>query len=1142
MALQPSKRLLWRKFTRTFGFFALFYGITAVLLFFQNCGQRPLETVDRVPVQSPFFAQRVHLTKASYADKIAAGQKIEDDSNVPVSVIIDNKCALEQCAQEQDENASLTCPLIKGRMIEALKDGRQAYDWEVRSNSTEASVEAYLRRSQVDQDCVLGLSIARDYKASQALTSIDPAIAQQYHHEILKTAEALQAFGPLSNVTVGVIDTGIDKTHSELAHLTSLYDWPLNSTKCATICNFHGTFVGGIIAARRDNSIGGYGIAPNAELKSYRIGDANGNLTSTELYNALTYALSDKVEILNLSLGGSGLIDQSVQDGIVRLIQANTLVVVAAGNDGRNISNAPIYPASFNYDGQVNVGAASPDSVDPLAPGPYNVKTSPISRDGYSNYSSAIVHIAAPGQAIYSTAPGDLFAKASGTSFATPMVSAALALLKGSLKAKGYPTVSAPILKGLLLESGRSLPQLNGQIKDGKFLDLLSLAQAAKRFVDTMTTNPVAVSIMSSSTVTVGANKFVRVQVEVRGGNPSAGQIIKVYSNRAFLNESNLNLTCAIVQERQFCDFDVPYNALYAEPELYFVLRSSSGTNLADLVVPKTSLELGDRNAAPLLGAIVATRAVPGYAHIEGWACLKGFADQINIEVREGSPTNAPVRYLKTVRQARGDYFSRCEAPSIDFGFTYIVPPDKVTDGYDKVYFFRAIHPGTGKTLDIPVHTYLPKHNDTQPASYQSALFIPKELNEVKPEVRITLREFSNGLLKVGGTACYRNRYLPATFTVDLGRGDLLAFFPALHKEINNSQFSARVAQANVASLSNEWALKNGGAHQIPNANGRIACSGSFSDISYPCGLEDSRLPKPLSFLAPMPVIKQELRPAQGDQPRKDEMITNTQTGAGLITVTPWADAGDGCPAPSAFYFEIDFKPWIERLKLNTNVFYRSDLVTEAQAKNILGPQQKYALQPAPVSDFSQVSYSTRALTPILHFYGMGTSDANQDFQPGLKIFPEPIDFDVAFATASHRFSANWIEEPRTGALPVLLWGTPLNVPVALGAGAGLTTVWESGSIGFPSSTRAMAALGFTGGTAFGTLGTDLRLEFMINGNGTWYEAPIDVGSQNSMSGQIAGTLKVDFDFPAPATSIQWRLRSTGANVLTIDKFGFTIL
>lgn len=1142
MAGLPSKRPLLRKLTRTFGFFALFYGITAVLLFFQNCGQRPLETVDRIPVQSPFFAKRVHLTKESYVTKISNGQKLEDDANVPVSVVIDNKCARESCAQEPSDSTSVACALVRNDLLEPLKDSNQAYDWEVRSNSSEASVDAYLQRTQTDQDCILGVSIARHYKSSQAQAYLDPAIAHQYHHEVLKTAQALNALGSLASVTVGVIDTGIDVTHSELKDIPGLIDWPLNTAQCATICNFHGTFVGGIIAAKRDNAIGGYGIAPNALLRSYRIGNSQGGLTSTELYNAMLYALGDKVEILNLSLGGSGLIDQSIQDAMVRLIQAETLVVVAAGNDGRNIDNAPLYPASFNYDGQVNVGAASPDSVNPSAAGPYNVTTSPINRDGYSNYSSAIVHIAAPGQAIYSTMPGDLFGKASGTSFAAPMVSGALALLKGYLKLKGYTTVSAPILKGILLENSRTVTNLNGQVKDGKYLDLLAVANGAKKFVETMTTNPVMISITNSSTVTVGPSKFVRVQIEVQGGNPNAGQIIKVHTNRAFLTESDLNLTCAIVQARQFCEFDVPYSALYADPELYFVLRSSSGANLADLNVPKANLELGDRTAANIEGGIIMTRAVAGYAHIEGWACLKGFADQLDIEVRENSPASAPVRYLKTVRQARGDFFSRCDSPSIEFGFTYIVPPSKVMNGQDKYYFFKALHAGTGKTLDLPVYTYLPKHNDPQPPSFQTAVLIPAQLNEATPQVRITTREFRNGVLKVGGSACFPNRYLPATFTLGLRKGEPFAFFPEAYKEWTGNQTVASFAEAKIESVSNNWKLTNPGAYNYPASAGAVVCGSGFSDISMLCAYADSRLPKPLSILLTQPVIDQELTPAQGMTPRKMESIYNSNVGSGLVTVTPWMDMGDGCPAPSGFYVELDYKPWITSITLNAGYTYRSDMISKAQAQSALGPNQLLLMKPAPTNDFANVVFSSRAFTPVLNFYGLGNSPANFDLAPGVTLLHSLVDFQVAFAVSTLNFASNWIESSsRAGTVPMKLWGANLNLPVAPGSGAGLTTVWDSGPIGlvYPNSTQAMTSLSFRDGAAFGALGNDFRVEFMVNGNGVWYEAPIDVQGQSSVNGQINGTLIADFDLPAPATSIQWRIRASGANIFTISTFGF---
>ncbi|MBX2996560.1 MAG: S8 family serine peptidase [Bdellovibrionaceae bacterium] len=1126
-----------RKLTRTFGFFALFYGITAVLLFFQNCGQRPLNTLDRVPAQSPFFAKRVHLTKATYSAKIAAGESLEDSKdNVPVSVIIDNKCALEQCAQEPADSTAVSCALVRNGMIEAMRDLNQAYSWEVRASSTEQSVETYLQRHQPDQDCIIGVSIVRAYKASQASFE-DPGTAQQYHHQTLRTPEALAFFDTqnLAQVKVGVVDTGVDNTHEDLKNLPGFIDWPFNAAHCTSICNFHGTFVAGIIAAGKGNGLGGYGIARNALIRSYRVGNAKGEIETTELYNALNFAISDKVEILNLSLGGSSLVDQSIQDAIVRLIEADTLVVVAAGNSGVNIDTSPTYPASFNYDGQINVAAASPQSVDASAAGPFNVTNSPIVLDSYSNYSGSTVHIAAPGQAIYSTSPGGLYGRASGTSFATPMVVAAATLLKGYMKGKGYTNVSASLLKDLLIESGRTVSNLTGKVKDSKYLDLVGMMTTAKGFMETMSTNPVSISIMSSNTVTVGANKFVRVQIEVRGGNPTAGQIVKVYTNRAFLNESYTNLSCAIVQERQFCEFDVPFSSLFVDPEIYFALVMPSGTRIADLSVPKANLELGDREAANLDGEIIFTRAIGGYAHIEGWACLKGFADPIDIEVREGSAAAPVIRKIRTVRQARGDFFNRCTAPGIDFGFSYRVPQDALNDGRDKSYFFKAIHAATGKTLNLPVLTYQPMHNDPRAPEYASSVFISSTLSEARPQVNFTRKEMSNWVLTLEGTACYWASRKPATFTVGYEDSDLAAVFPTLHQMTSQFQNEpvAVQAEAKIKWVNYNWQVKNTGAYSgFDSSKGSSGCGGSFSDISYPCSFQDSRLPSAgVKFLSPMPAIVE--NPGQNMS-----MFLNHPIGIGFVTVTPDRDAGDGCPVPSGFSVTVDYKPWISSILFGAGYAFREDKITEAQARSVFTANQlAFFTNTAPITDFNSLRFSSRAIMPKLYFYGSGLHRLEGDLTSGISLFHNYNSFLFLSGTAN----STWTPVSRPGFPSTHVWYSSPNVFASPALGAGLVEIYNTGPLALPkpNARQAFVRLAYDNASAFGELGTDLRLEFSINGSGVWYEAPMDVGYQTKVTGVITGALAADIDLPAPANSIQWRLRANGQNNLRFYVFGF---
>ena len=215
-----------------------------------------------------------------------------------------------------------------------------------------------------------------------------------------------------ANITVAVVDTGVDQQHPDLAGRVLSGTNIAPTTNSVQDDNGHGTMVAGIIAADMNNLRGIAGIAPQAKILPVKVLDAGGGGNDVDIANGIKWAADHGAKVINLSLGGAG--DDPVLDQQVNYALAHDVVVVsAAGNDG---SETVGYPAAIP--GVIAVSATTHGNA----------------LTAFSSYGSRI-DIAAPGLDITSTALGvppsaDTYATESGTSFASPIVSGVAALVR----------------------------------------------------------------------------------------------------------------------------------------------------------------------------------------------------------------------------------------------------------------------------------------------------------------------------------------------------------------------------------------------------------------------------------------------------------------------------------------------------------------------------------------------------------------------------------------------------------------------------------------------------------------------------------------------------------------------------------------
>ena len=244
-------------------------------------------------------------------------------------------------------------------------------------------------------------------------------------------------------VTVGVIDTGIDASHPDLAKNFSAplsrnftmdipsIDGPCEVATCIDPANVddggHGTHVAGTIAAAR-NGIGIAGVAPDATLVNVRAGQDSGYFFLYETVAALTYAGDAGLDVVNMSfytdpwlyncesaadyvsgavtpaqIADQAFIRSTVLAALDYATDRGVTLVGSAGNSHYDLAlptradtTSPDYPPGTNTprvvtDNCLDLPSEGPDVISVTATGPSGAKAD------YSNYGLGDVEIAAPG-------------------------------------------------------------------------------------------------------------------------------------------------------------------------------------------------------------------------------------------------------------------------------------------------------------------------------------------------------------------------------------------------------------------------------------------------------------------------------------------------------------------------------------------------------------------------------------------------------------------------------------------------------------------------------------------------------------------------------------------------------------------------
>jgi subtilisin family serine protease len=338
-----------------------------------------------------------------------------------------------------------------------------------------------------DEGAAQMLSAAEAAKVSRtAAAGEEPLEADQWDLRAIGADKAAKTNPGSKNVTVAVIDVGVDDTHPDIAPNFS----PSQSANCVggkpdttygawrpvDADHYHGTHVAGEIAAAR-NGIGVAGVAPGVKVSGITVAepDASQLFYPESVVCAFVFAADHGVEITNNSYYVDpwlyNCLDDPDQRAIVDAVnraqlyaqKKGTLNVAAAGNSNDDLDSNALVDASSPDDSTAVTRTVDPHKcfdVPTQLPGVVTVASTGFTgaKSYFSSYGKGVIDVAAPGGDKYqipdtpskngrilSTMPNNQYGFLQGTSMATPHVAGVAALLKSN-----YPWASPAQLQALL--------------------------------------------------------------------------------------------------------------------------------------------------------------------------------------------------------------------------------------------------------------------------------------------------------------------------------------------------------------------------------------------------------------------------------------------------------------------------------------------------------------------------------------------------------------------------------------------------------------------------------------------------------------------------------------------------------------------
>jgi large repetitive protein len=363
-----------------------------------------------------------------------AGRPIDGNSNAKLG----NRL-LVQTNQEDDKIVAVL------KQLNAVLDGNSR-------NVGGAGFKLYKTKGNMDIEKAIALLKKSGFEAEEDgilevnIIPNDASFGSLWGMTKISAPAAWDRFVGNNSITVCVIDTGVQVAHPDLAVniVTAGYNAITNGAG-AHDDNNHGTHVTGTIAAVGNNNIGVVGVAWNAKILPCKFMNYLGSGYTSDAIECIQYCRKNGAKITSNSWGG-GAYSSALYNEILNERNAGNLFIAAAGNANSNLDMYPSYPAAYNLDNIIAVGAT----------------TSTDARASYSNFGINNVDIMAPGDMIYSTVRGNGY-----NTLSAHHVTGAAALLW-----QAAPRLSYSQIRNVLMSSVDTVAGLGTVCKSGGRLNV----------------------------------------------------------------------------------------------------------------------------------------------------------------------------------------------------------------------------------------------------------------------------------------------------------------------------------------------------------------------------------------------------------------------------------------------------------------------------------------------------------------------------------------------------------------------------------------------------------------------------------------------------------------------------------------------